>query len=61
MDVEQQNLLRNNEILKSDMMEEFRNPAFWRETHYRHCEISSLDRVVRFFTNCVLAAPRSQC
>lgn len=46
MDVEQ-DLLRNNEILKSDMMKESRNPPLWRETCYHQYEISSLERVVR--------------
>lgn len=50
MDIDQQNLLRNNEILKSDMMKEFRHPALWRGTYYHQYEIGSLERVVRSFT-----------
>lgn len=60
IDVEQKNLLRNSEILKPTMMKEFRNPALWRKTQYDQYEISSLERVVRSFTNCVLAASRAR-
>lgn len=59
IDVEQ-NLLRNSEILKPSMMKEFRNPALWRKTQYDQYEISSLERVVRSFTNCVLAASNKE-